>query len=309
MIIGHKKWHSKFPLLTWSVQLSLDVAEGPTPPLGSCPAEHVAAVVHRSQDQAQHGDVAESSAHSFLGVWARKRDVSLFSVLFYFSENMCFFSSLLTSSWVAACIHLSTDNPNHPQSTGNTLQTPDKQVNERLQFQVSCSIYQSQYIGLTGQFKPPIARQKRKAGYISSLRASRNYTSSRLIASTDAESIQAAAVLQFMLHVCHFCPHVRILVCTLNAVEDIPSLRVVAVHLGVLRDKSMFLHNELESAQANARARTYMNKGVAVTHNWRRSGRGAAPILTGTLYFLRALPTCQARCPTMKMLATPVRTT
>lgn len=51
---------------------------------------------------------------------------------------------------------------------------------------------------------------------------------------------------------CYVCPHVRILVCTLNAVEDIPSLRVVAVHLGVLQNKSMFLHNENESRQENA---------------------------------------------------------
>lgn len=33
------------------------------------------------------------------------------------------------------------------------------------------------------------------------------------------------------------------------------------------------------------------------------------PMLTGTLYFFRALPTLTARCPTMIMLAKPVRTT
>lgn len=51
-----------------TVDLSLNVAEGPAPPLGSSPAEQVAAVVDGGQDQAQHGNVAECSAHPFLGV-------------------------------------------------------------------------------------------------------------------------------------------------------------------------------------------------------------------------------------------------
>lgn len=78
-----KKWHSKFTPLTRSVQLSLNVAEGPTSPLGSRPAEQVAAVVHGGQDQAQHGDVAEWSTHSFLGVWARKENVCSLSDCFF----------------------------------------------------------------------------------------------------------------------------------------------------------------------------------------------------------------------------------
>lgn len=57
-------------------------------------------------------------------------------------------------------------------------------------------------------------------------------------------------------HISNFCPHVRILVCTLNAVEDIASLRVVAVHLGVLQDKRMI--------QEKAQVWTCVNKGVAV---------------------------------------------
>lgn len=57
-------------------------------------------------------------------------------------------------------------------------------------------------------------------------------------------------------HISNFCPHVRILVCSLNAVEDIASLRVVAVHLGVLQDKRMI--------QERARVWTCVKKGVAV---------------------------------------------
>lgn len=53
---------------TCSVQLGLNVTKGPAPPLGSGPAQQVAAVVDGGQDQTQHGDVAECSAHSFLGV-------------------------------------------------------------------------------------------------------------------------------------------------------------------------------------------------------------------------------------------------
>lgn len=69
ILITGQKNDSKFKLLTWSAQLSLNVAEGPTPPSGaSSPAEHVAATVDGEQHQAQHGDVAECPAHSFLGV-------------------------------------------------------------------------------------------------------------------------------------------------------------------------------------------------------------------------------------------------
>lgn len=68
LIAGHKN-DSKFTLLTWSAQLSLNVAEGPTPPSDGCsPAEHVAATVDGGQHQAQHGDVAKCPAHSLLGV-------------------------------------------------------------------------------------------------------------------------------------------------------------------------------------------------------------------------------------------------
>lgn len=67
LITGHTN-DSKFTLLTWAAQLNLIVAEGPTPPSGSGPAEHVAARVDGDQHQAQHGDVAECPAHSFLGV-------------------------------------------------------------------------------------------------------------------------------------------------------------------------------------------------------------------------------------------------
>lgn len=113
-----------------SAQLSLNVAERSAPPLGSRPAQQVAAVVHGGQHQAQHGDVAECSAHSFLGIWARKENVSSFSVWFFL--ELIFLTPSFTSSWVAACVHLSTDNPDHPQSAGSTLHMPDKQVNVRL---------------------------------------------------------------------------------------------------------------------------------------------------------------------------------
>lgn len=81
LITGHKN-DSKFTLLTWSAQLSLNVAEGPTPPSGSSPAEHVAARVDGDQHQAQHGDVAKCPALSFLGVWPRKENVNFIFCLF-----------------------------------------------------------------------------------------------------------------------------------------------------------------------------------------------------------------------------------
>lgn len=159
----------------------------------------------------------------------------------------------LTSCRVPVCVHLSANDPYKSESTGNALwkththtHTEDFTIQIHsapnllhatppfggvlvLQQHDSAKIKTKKNTILTGQCKPLTAKQKRKAGYISRLMRGDNST-------LTLTSCSIQSVTQVLLTKLHFFSS-RVLVCALDAVENVPSFWIIAVHLRILQDK------------------------------------------------------------------------
>lgn len=104
--------------------------------------------------------------------------------------------------------------------------------------------------------------------------------------------------------------NIRVLMRALDAVENVSSFWVIAVHLGVLQCKNGFIRKDhcmgytcqkvLWNIHAELCGGAIQNRCVFEQLRF---------LLTFTLYFLRAQTTLAPRCPTMTIPATPVITT